>query len=221
MKRKALTIGIAALLSLASGIGCKRTSEELLSSTSSPSRQYKVEISQRRDLSGDERYVYLSVYRNDQQFLRNKLLYTGDLLDEDFRTLYPKYSWVDESILKIGQTSSDSQSNSLRITNDSPNTISYLLVETYREKYVLFDVEPGAIINMTFQFLGQLSCQGVLASSQERFSGAVRLTSDSETSVPGDFSIRVRDKNVIVESPTLELKTVTCCAADRPDIYHE
>ena len=44
---------------------------------------------------------------------------------------------------------------------------------------------------------------------------------DAESGVQGDFSIRVNEKGAIIESAGLELKTVTCCAADRPDIDHE
>ena len=198
-----------------------RFSGQTLSSTLSPNRKYKVEISQKRDAAGIERYVYLNAYRSGQQFVRNKLIYTGDLLDNDFRDLYPNYSWASESILKLGRKVDETQSNSLRITNETPNRISYLLIETYRDKYVLFDVEPKSIIDLKFQFLGQLSCQGEFAEPNQRFGSAARLSNDTENEVQGDFTIRVNEQNVIIESPNLKLKQATCCAVDRPDINHE
>jgi hypothetical protein len=195
-------------------------SGQTLSSTVSPNSKYKVEISQKRDAAGIERYVYLNAYRNGEQFVQSKLIYTGDTLDSDFRDLYPNYSWPSESILKLGRKV-ETQSNSLRITNESSKRISYLLIETYQDKYVLFDVAPQSIVKVKFQFLGQLSCQGEFVESKQRFGTAVRLSNDAENEVQGDFSIGIKKSNAIIESRTLKLKTVTCCAVDRPDIHHE
>ena len=220
MNRKLILISLTAIAVLVIGVACG-LSGQTLSSAASPNRKYKVEISQKSDVAGIERYVYLSAYRNGEQFVRNKLIYTGDFLDHDFRDLYPHHSWTSESILKIGRKIDDTQSNGLRIANASPNRISYLLIETYQDKYVLFDVEPQSSVNLKFQLLGQLSCQGEFAESKQRFGSAVRLSDEAEGQVPGDFSIRVDGKNVIIESPSLKLKQVTCCAADRPDINHE
>lgn len=220
MNRKLILISLTAIAALIIGVAYG-LSGQTLSSAASPNRKYKVEISQKRDAAGIERYVYLNAYRNGEQFVRNKLIYTGDLLDNDFKDLYPHYSWASESILKLGRKVDETQSNALRITNVSPNLISYLLIETYQDKYVLFDVEPQSLVNLKFQFLGQLSCQGEFAESKQRFGSAVRLSNDTEDEVQGDFSIRVIGKNAIIESPSLKLKQVTCCAVDRPDINHE
>jgi hypothetical protein len=220
MNRKLILISLTAVAVLIIGVAYG-LSGQTLSSAVSPNRKYKVEISQKTDAAGIERYVYLSAYRDGEHFVGNKLIYTGDLLDDDFRDLYPHYSWASESVLKLGRKIDDTQSNGLTIANVSPYRISYLLIETYRDKYVLFDVEPQSIVSLKFQFLGQLSCQGEFAESKQRFGSAVRLSNDAEDQVPGDFSIRVDGKNAIIESPSLKLKQVTCCAADRPDINHE
>lgn len=220
MNRK-LIFGLSAVICLIIIGFAFRLSTQVLSSTSSPSHKYRVEITQKRDSAGIERHVYLNAYRNREQFVYNKLLYTGDFLDDDFRVLYPVYSWVSESVIKIGRALAETQSNSLKITNGTPNRIRYLLIETYRDKYVLFDVEPDSEINLRFQFLGQLSCQGEFAESKARFGSAVRLINNGEGEVEGDFSIRVEDKKVNIESSSLKLKRVTCCTVDRPDINHE
>src|SRR5438046_10018124 len=102
MNRKLILISLTAIAILIVGVAYG-LSGQTLSSAGSPNRKYKVEISQKRDAAGIERYVYLSAYRNGEQFVRNKLIYTGDLLDNDFRDLYPNYSWASESILKLGR----------------------------------------------------------------------------------------------------------------------
>ena len=221
MNRK-LTLICLAVVALLPILGVAFSfSGQTLSSSLSPNRKYKVDISQKKDAAGIERYVYLNAYRNGQQFVRDKLIYTGDLLDNDFRDLYPNYSWASEYILKLGRKADETQSNSLRITNESPNRISYLLIETYQDKYILFDIEPKSIVSLKFQFLGQLSCQGEFAESRQRFGSAMRLSNDAENEVQGGFTIKVNEQNVIIESPNLKLKQVTCCAVDRPDINHE
>src|ERR1043165_2116642 len=149
---------VAVALLLISGMAFV-LSGQTLSSAVSPKRTYTVEISQKRASAGMERYVYLNAYHNGEQFVRNKLLYTGDLLDNDFRDLYPNYSWVSDSVLKIGRNVDEPQSNGLRITNQSPNGISALLIETYDDKSVLFDAPPKSTVSLKFQFFGQLSCQ--------------------------------------------------------------
>jgi len=167
MNRKLILICLGTLLLL---IGLTFSlSGQTLSSTVSPNRKYKVEISQKRDAAGIERYVYLNAYRNGEQFVRSKLIYTGDTLDNDFRDLYPNYSWASESILKLGRKVDETQSNSLQITNESSKRISYLLIETYLDKYVLFDVAPKSVVNLKFQFRGQLSCQGEICRIQTAF----------------------------------------------------
>jgi hypothetical protein len=111
-----------------------------LSFASSPSNRYALEIFQTR--FGIERYVYLKASRDGTVFLSGKLLYTGDFLDNDFNDLYPHNSWLTESIVKIGQPDGDS-SDKLHISNGS-RQVKYLLLETYFDKFVLFEVERTA-----------------------------------------------------------------------------
>jgi len=195
-------------------------SKELLASTLSPSGRLKVEIAQMRDPAGYERFVYLNASRNGDRFVDDKLLYTGDRLDHDFRNLYPNYFWLSESILKIGRRPSETDSNGLRIANETVSRINYLLIETYQDKFVLFEVEPRAVVNLRIRFIGQLSCEGQVDPAGKRFGSAARLLDNAESAVSGDFSVRVTDVGVLIESRKLNLKSVTCCAVDRPDIDH-
>ena len=55
-----------------------------LFSTVSPDGRYKVEIGQTRDAMLMERSVRLSVWSARETVVNRKLIYTGDLLDDDF-----------------------------------------------------------------------------------------------------------------------------------------
>ncbi len=131
------------------------------------------------------------------------------------------YTWVSESILKLGEKIDDTHRNGLRITNASPNRISYLMVEVFLDKYVLFDVEPQSIVDLKFQFHGKLSCQGEFAESKQRFGSAVQISNDIQDKVRGDFSITIDEKNAVIKSPGVSLKETSCCAADRPGMNYE
>ena len=128
--RKLLIIAIALIVLVGLFAGVIGSARQLASS-SSPKNRYVVRIDQRRMFPGIERYVYLNASRDGKPFLTGKLLYTGDFLDNEFRDLYPNYSWLSESILKIGQPDSQ-QSDTLHITNNSTQ-LKYLLIENLRK----------------------------------------------------------------------------------------
>jgi hypothetical protein len=217
--RKLLIIAIALIVLVGLFAGVIGSARQLASS-SSPKNRYVVRIDQRRMFPGIERYVYLNASRDGKPFLTGKLLYTGDFLDNEFRDLYPNYSWLSESILKIGQPDSQ-QSDTLHITNNSTQ-LKYLLIETYENKFVLFDLEPGRVADLPFHYYGRLSCQGEFAETGRRFGDAVELpdTHESTLSSPTTFTVALASDGVKIASQ-ISLKHVTCCAVDRNDINHE
>lgn len=145
-------IAFVALLSFALVSLALARSGAVLHLTQSNNERYKVEIIQKRFLI--ERAVYLNAYRNGEQIVWHKLLYTGDFFDNDFPDLYPRYVWVSDSILQIGRNVNDPEKkfSSLKVVNELANPISYLLLETSGNKIVLFDVEPQTAVNLRFPF---------------------------------------------------------------------
>jgi len=134
-------------------------------------------------------------------------------MDQDFTVLYPMSSWASESVLRIGQVE-DAADDTLRVTNDSMHRLTYLLIETYRDKFVLFEVEPRALVTLRFNYIGKLSAEG-RRDSGTRFADAVAL-SDGAESVDGEqFSIHVRESAVTIDG-SRQLRHVACCAEDRP-----
>jgi hypothetical protein len=63
MNRKLILISLTAIAVLIIGVTFG-LSGQTLSSATSPNRKYRVEISQKRDAAGVERYVYLNGYRS-------------------------------------------------------------------------------------------------------------------------------------------------------------
>ncbi|MGH9969377.1 MAG: hypothetical protein ACREBG_16470 [Pyrinomonadaceae bacterium] len=206
------------LVSSVGTLGCSSRKE--LSFSSSPGERYTVRISQTRPFPGIERYVYFSAALGGEQLLESKLLYTGDALDSEFNSLYPEKSWLSESIFKIGRDEGVS-TYSLQISNETGHRLKYLLIESYEDKIILLDVEPGAVINLPFRYVGRLSCQGETVDSRKRLGDAIELVGQAVSNSFKQFSIRVRDSEIRIEAAGLVLSRVTCCAVDRPDIYHE
>ncbi len=191
-----------------------------ISSTSSPNNTYTVQISQERSFPYIGRYVYLNASRSGEPILKRKLLYTGDFLDQEFNSLYPKHSWLSESILKIGR-GEGAQSDALQISNNTSYRLKYLLIETYEDKFILLDVEPGVNINLDFRYVGRLSCQGEFSESGKRFGDAVELSSEGGNDARKQFSISVKDDGVGIESSQQTVNHVPCCAVDRSGFNRE
>ena len=191
----------------------------VLHSTESPNKRYIAEITQKGFFI--ERAVYLNAYRNGEQFVHRKLLYTGDFLDNDFRDLYPKYAWASESILRIGINIDETENkfSSIKIVNESPDQIGYVLIETSGNKIVLFDVEPRASIDIRFPFFEWLSCEGEFAESKEHFGSGARAAEKGEK--PDQVEIKVKSGNVNIESSPVKLNQGGCCSPDRPMFKRE
>lgn len=220
MKSRALQfIYLLGLLVLEAGTsGCSHA--EQLSFSASPSQRYTVRISQSRPFPGIERHVYLNAAHGGEQFVESKLLYTGDALDNEFNSLYPKQSWLSESVFKIGRDQGVS-TDSLKISNETGHRLNYLLIESYEDKFLLMHVEPGAVTNLPFHYVGRLSCQGESKDTGKRLGDAIELVGQPQSEASKHFSIKVRDDEIRIEAVGLVLSHVTCCAVDRPDIYHE
>jgi hypothetical protein len=212
--RTIIAFSIIAFIALNSA--CAYWSEKLYS-TESPANQTKVEIVQENYLI--ERRVYLNAYQNEKQFVNQKLLYTGDWFDGDFKSRYPDNSWSSDSILRIGRNAKDAENifGSIKVTNNSANRISYLLIETTDNKIVLFDVEPNASIDLRFPFIWWLSCQGEFAESKERFGSKATMPEGKKAN---QFEITLKD-GVNITSPQVELGKDDCCAPDRDSFDRE
>ena len=186
--------------------------------TESPHQRYRVEIVQRRLLA--ERAVYLDAYRDGAPTIRRKLLYTGDVLDSDFRDLYPNYLWTSESALRIGSevTGDEAQSMLLTVVNESPSRLSYLLIESGWNKIVLFDLESGVSVNLRFPVSGGLTSQGEFAESKKRLGVGASISKNREA---GPFGIVVLGDSIRLKDGQKILERAHCCASDRPDFDHE
>ena len=212
MKKLVLILIVCVIAAFLWGLAFGFT-RKLLYTTSSPNQRYKVEITQKRFLI--EHAAYLNAFYDDNPIVRWKLLYTGDFLDGDFRSVYPNYTWDSDSILRMGNNvDANGHFNDIRIVNESSASIAYLLIETYGDKIVLLGIEPHSSTGVKFPFNEQLSCVGELAKSKKGFSYAVRSLEKTQKS--SQIEIKLKDGNVLIESSELKLEPTNCCSPDRP-----
>lgn len=192
-------------------------SSKKLYTTQSSNKKINVEIIQKNFLI--ENRAYLSAYLNDGKFVNEKLLYTGDFFDDDFLGKYPEYFWAENSMLKIGRNAknSDSKFENIKITNSSLNRINYILIETAKDKVILFAVEPNSAFELRFPIAEWLSCQGVFADTKKRFGYKVIIPKNKKTN---QFEIKIKDEVEII-SPQIELEKSNCCAPDRNSFDRE
>ena len=184
--------------------------------TESPQGGYKVEVVKRRFIAEDA--VYLNAYRGGDCFILRKLLFTGDFLDSNFQDLYPTYSWISENTLQIGQGSVPEKMVEVSVANETETHLSYLLLETFSNKLVIFDTKPNSLTRLGFSFSDRFSCQGQTVTGY-RFGAGVELMNASAK--PRRVDIRIAKGTKTTISSDQSLKASSCCAADRPDIDHE
>lgn len=197
-------------------------SSRILFSTVSPNQHYRVDITQSRTFPFDERAVFLNARRDGEPLVHRKLLYTGDLLDNDFKDLYPNPRFRSESVYELGSVEGQRErAGDLRILNEASRDVAYILIETGWYKLVAFDLKAGATLDLRFHYAGGLSCQGQFADSQDRVAGAVATEDDSDPSTDRQFVVRIRRDNATIESPQQGSRQSRCCATDRPDPDHE
>lgn len=216
--RKGLVYGLTIVALIAVSLISVPFASEISSSTS-PDKKYFVKITQGRTFPFFERHVFLNASRNGDSTVRKKLLYTGDFLDNEFNALYPGLTWISGSVLEIGQ-GSDPKSDTIQVLNDAPYRLNYVLIETNADKYVLFDVEPGAIVNLNFRYWGRISCQTEYGQTGKRAGDALEVAEGPHANTPKQFTIRLGAEKVFIESSE-SASHVQCCAQDRPDIDHE
>ena len=203
---------------------------EVLYSTSSPDGKYKIEIVQTRDFTLYERWVYMTALRNGRTTVNRKLLYTGDMLDGDFRSLYPNPRWTSNSTLELGDLdfSPDERTSELKVMNETSSILSYVLIESGWRKLVILEIEPKSTVEVQFAVRGGLSCEGGDARSNKRFGIAAAIIGNdsngrgnSEARPSLNILIRIRASEATMESPQVALQPEPCCASDRPDYEHE
>jgi len=199
-----------------------------LYSTSSPDGQYKVEINQVRGFPLLDRHVHLTARRNGTTIVNRELLYTGDFLDGDFRELYPNPMWPSNSALELGYDDAkpEVRSSELKITNQTSNTLEYVLIESSLRKLLLLEVKPGATVYQRFQVRASLYCEGRYSGTNKRFGGAVSIPGNrakdlADYDTESRFSIRINRAGAVIASPEMPLQAIRCCAPDRPDYEHE
>lgn len=184
-----------------------------LFSTVSPDGRYKVEISQTRDSTLYERSVHLSAGSDGKAVVNRKLLYTGDVLDDDFQVLHPNPMWSSNSALELGYDDAnlEERSSELKITNESSDTIAYVLIESSLRKLVLFEVKPGSTVYQRFQVRAWLSCEGLFEGSKARFGTGVSMPGNvaemmAELDAKARFSIRISGTRATIESAGVSLR---------------
>jgi hypothetical protein len=125
MKESLIGLGLCCAIVFAI-LAVRTFSAKVLFSTVSPNQQYRVEITQSRQFPFNERAVLLKAYRNGNAIVYHKLLYTGDLLDNDFRDLYSNPRFRSESIYELGSVTNDGsngRTGDLTILMRQPRTL--------------------------------------------------------------------------------------------------
>ena len=123
--------------------------------------------------------------------------------------------------IRLGNEGLRERPGDLRIINETSQDVAYILIETGWYKLVTFDIKAGAMVDLSFQYAGGLSCQGQFVGSEERFAGAVAAEDKDDLNAKRQFIVRIKRDTATIESPQPGLRQARCCASNRPDPAHE
>lgn len=183
------------------------TSSFEIYATTSPDGAYQVNFVQERWFLLLERYVYLNVNYQGIPLIENERLFRGDWLEGELHDYYPDKFWKEPNVFVIGD-GERIPAESIEIKNTSHIAIKYMLIETYREKILIFNLEPDSNIKLNFNYSGIL-CVQAETSNGEKFRKAIEVEwGEKEYKAGSKFEIVVNQENINIEAPQRRIKNV-------------
>jgi hypothetical protein len=192
--------------------GCVK--EQLLISSQSPNRDYTLTITYSRPTLSLDNFAYLDVTQDGESLIDRKVLYRGDYFDGVYTDYYPLNRWTTDSVFHSGQHRRNSNAQ-VNLTNHSRYNYKYILIETYREKLIIFNFERGSNFSTDFHFTQILSVEGVRAETEEVFGKAIGTSSIDDESSFVEFFVEMTDSEPLITSAGRTLSQKKCFGLER------
>lgn len=183
-------------------------------SIESPYNKYFLTVEQWKTINLFERYAYLNVTQHGKLLIQHKLIYQGDYFDGDFNKYYPKNYWVNESIFRIGQAVKN-ENTKINVRNESNSNIKYLMIESNREKLIIFNINQNSQIEVDFQVSGNLSIEWIDNKSETLTGKLVKVCEQKKASEDLQFSINLTENNALIKCENHKLTGEPCFGIKR------
>ena len=191
--------------------------EELFVFTKSPDDKYSVSISGSSPpiVFVLDSSAYLDVKRRGkEEIITRKEIYRGDYFDGNFNAYYPENRWIDNSTLRIGQFRKQENAK-INIINSSDSKFCYIIIESGREKLIIFDFDRHSEIQVDFRVLNILSIERLDCFSQKRTGKAIKVFRQQKSTDKINFNVGFGDNDINIESPDIEFVNERCVGVRR------
>jgi hypothetical protein len=123
---------------------------------------------------------------------------------------------VNESIFRIGRLNKNDNAK-INLTNNSNADFKYILIESNREKLIIFNIKSGSRLAVDFLVLEVLSIEGIDYESGTLIGKAVEIPNNDKILGRLQFSIELTDKNITIKSDGQNLINKECFGIKRPN----
>ena len=216
---KNIFIAFAFFMILAVGLYIFITIEWTIYSTTSPDGKHIVSVKQERGKPFfNRKHVYLYAKSGSAPVLVKQRIMSSHMMEGNFMDHYPDYAWIRKDVLMIGNNVKESKSK-LKVKNKGKNKLSYVLLETKEDKFIIFDMKPNSQIELGLFPMRSMTVQARYEGTDKSFGNGVMLES-SILDVPKDleYDVLVKNRNIDIVTPGYEVEFMGCCGYGRREI---
>ncbi len=174
--------------------------------------RYKVELYEDRQLFFVST-VNAKIFDNEKLLAEDKL-YTGDLLDGSFTSIYQKYVWVDDNIITFRgienhQVANDRNGDSLVISNNTEREIRLLKIDFSINMFLVVNLAPHShqtvYVNHS-KALEWISARGEFSDGQKISFKGVNFTEKSKNNLNELFKycVSIEEDKFLINSLQIE-----------------
>jgi hypothetical protein len=152
--------------------------------------------------------VKLTMFKNDQEYLKDVVLEENEVYDVEWYNAYPDNTWVSESILRLGWQKDffDTNPDIVYVENRTDKSIKYLELKA-RDIFLLFDVPAQSCIKLKSghqSWQSWLAADGQFADGEETPVHGVNFYHKDKVKKPISYCITILAEKTIIESPDIE-----------------
>ena len=179
----------------------------------SPNKTYEIQLKEQVIIEdrfmtcyGDHK-VTMSVEKNNQQFISEEVIYSGDGMDQRFGET--DGFWLAENVLSFyGETKSTGKHSEIKVINQTNKEIKDLNI-TGGGKFIMFDLMPNEEVILLassqthagkFNSLGWISCFGNFADGGKIYNEGVGFEVGGKNTSTTHYSVIIKDSGVEIGS---------------------
>jgi hypothetical protein len=138
----------------------------------------------------------------------------GDVNDQRFSQLFPKWDWISNSAIKFGRKDAGPQTwqDELTIANETNRVVTYLNVRVGKdEMFLLLELQPGSVVKLPVQpqtnknaDLSWVWCSGKSEPGTNLPEAGTNFNIRGKYSGPAHYCIEIKDDGASIGSREFE-----------------